>query len=72
MPCASHPCRPAGCTRAASTPRARRTCWGDDRYGQLGDGTTQPAATPVEVWFPANAKAISAGSFHTCAITIRE
>lgn len=50
-------------------------CWGDNAKGQLGDGTTTASNTPVEVNtivanqpVSLNAKLISAGSEHTCAI----
>ena len=50
----------------------RMLCWGDNTYGQLGDGTTTSSAMPVEVKLGANmpqkAKAIAAGQFFTCAL----
>ncbi|PTL59482.1 Ig-like domain-containing protein [Paraconexibacter algicola] len=49
-------------------------CWGENPYGQLGNGTTgeffEPGATtPVSVLLPAGrtATAITAGPYHTCA-----
>jgi alpha-tubulin suppressor-like RCC1 family protein len=43
-------------------------CWGDNSYGQLGNGSTVSSTTPVEVPGITNAIAISAGLNHTCAI----
>jgi alpha-tubulin suppressor-like RCC1 family protein len=43
-------------------------CWGDNRYGQLGDGSTTDASTPVKVSRLSYVAAVAAGEWHTCAI----
>jgi alpha-tubulin suppressor-like RCC1 family protein len=44
-------------------------CWGDNGYGQLGDGTTTDRTTPVAVSGGLTFEAVSAGGGHTCGVT---
>ncbi|MBQ70251.1 MAG: hypothetical protein CMA65_02015, partial [Euryarchaeota archaeon] len=48
-------------------------CWGDDYYGQLGNGgsnsdITSPPASAINLGTGRTAKAITGGEFHFCAI----
>ena len=44
-------------------------CWGDNSYGELGDGTTTDSDTPVAVsGLSGAATAIAAGDGYTCAV----
>jgi alpha-tubulin suppressor-like RCC1 family protein len=45
-------------------------CWGSNKYGQLGNGSTDSngVSLPVAVSTNLKFKAISAGGWHTCAI----
>ena len=45
-------------------------CWGNNTQGQLGTGNEIPATTPQAVTgLPADITDITAGTFHTCALT---
>jgi alpha-tubulin suppressor-like RCC1 family protein len=48
-------------------PNATVRCWGDNTYGQLGDGTTTRRLTPVTVPGLSDVVEVTAGGFHTCA-----
>ncbi len=44
-------------------------CWGNNEYGQLGDGSRVNRNVPVEVQGLADVKAITAGWGHICVLT---
>lgn len=46
----------------------RVACWGDNRYGQLGTGTTTNATTPANVAGITTAVDVTAGAEHTCVL----
>jgi alpha-tubulin suppressor-like RCC1 family protein len=43
-------------------------CWGDNTYGEVGDGTTEKRAAPVRIGGELTWTAVSVGGAHTCAI----
>lgn len=45
-------------------------CWGNNWFGQLGDGTTLWTNTPVRVHGLSTAVAVAAGIGHTCALLV--
>ncbi len=62
----------AGCEYSLALTRKHKVfAWGDNRAGELGDGTTTASDTPVRVHIPAGTKitAIRAGCGHALALT---
>jgi len=43
-------------------------CWGENYFGELGNGTTTDSTTPVAVIGVTGATAISAGGHHSCVL----
>jgi alpha-tubulin suppressor-like RCC1 family protein len=44
-------------------------CWGDNEFGQLGDGTRTNHSSPKAVSGTLRFVQVSAGAYHTCAVT---
>lgn len=45
-------------------------CWGDNMYGQIGDGTTVAKSLPVTIDPGVKYKSVDVGYYHTCGVTI--
>ena len=59
-----------GSHSCALSPNGGVLCWGDNQYGQLGDGTNTSRTSPAQVYgLGQGVLAIAAGRAHTCAMT---
>ncbi len=56
------------CAIKTQSPNQYLYCWGDNTYGQLGQGDNLAELTPKQVGTDINWLGISAGGNHTCAI----
>jgi len=43
-------------------------CWGQNTYGQMGDGTGTGRTIPVRVGTATDWSAVGVGSFHSCGV----
>lgn len=56
-------------TCGVTYPDRRAFCWGDNQFGQLGDGTITERLAPVLVTGGLRFREVTLGRFHTCAVT---
>ena len=64
-----HSCAIVKDSSSNSGKEANVWCWGNNAYGQLGNGTRNNSSVPVKVrGLPASAASISCGAGHTCAV----
>lgn len=57
----------SGGTSCGVTASGAASCWGNNSFGQLGDGTTTSRATPVTVSGVTDTASLGVGVFHVCA-----
>jgi len=60
----------SGLHACAVTTAGKAYCWGDNYFGELGNGTRDSSLTPVAVSGGYTFSTVSAGAGHTCGITV--
>lgn len=60
----------AGYDHTCGVAAGRLYCWGDDDYGQLGNGAAGAALTPLQIGAASDWQKVSAGGAHTCALDV--
>jgi hypothetical protein len=45
-------------------------CWGNNNFGQLGNGTTSPSPSPIRVPLPGASKSLTVFSLGVCAVAV--
>ena len=58
----------SGSTTCAVKSDLTAWCWGQNTYGQVGDGTTIQKESPTQVSGGGTWKSLSAGTYHTCGV----
>lgn len=56
------------CAIYKNGPVRKVQCWGDNTYGQLGDGTTNDSSIPVDVLGITTAASVALGTDHSCVV----
>jgi alpha-tubulin suppressor-like RCC1 family protein len=56
----------------ALTMSGRAYCWGENDFGQVGDGSKVDRAVPVPVAGSLRFRELSAGAYHTCGIALAD
>ncbi len=51
-----------------TSPPVQIFCWGDNQYGQLGDGTTTNSPQPIKLSLPGEVLRLGPGGDFTCAV----
>jgi len=51
------------------TADGRLYCWGDNRWGQVGDGTTESISTPTDAATSLTVAQVTTGGHHACVLT---
>ncbi len=59
-----------GAHSLAVTATGRVLAWGDNEYGQLGDGTTKDRSVPVRVKLPAGTRVIAVGASYNYSLAL--